>query len=291
MKVGFIGLGVMGRPMALNVLRRGFEVGVYARSDTAGSLVSAGAASYGSPAALAEVSDVIVTMVTGTSDVEEVLLGPRGIVRTARPGAIAIDMSTIAPRATARMAAELARHGIQMLDAPVSGGPAGAENATLTIMVGGDAEVLGRVRPILDCLGTTVVHMGGHGAGQTAKACNQLALLVTTQGVAEALALASRCGLDPRAVRRALLSGLAASRVLDLFGGRMAERQFQPGIEARLYHKDLHIVLETAESVGQPLPAATVVMESVDALIGAGKGRMDLSSLIELLEPPFTGTK
>ncbi len=249
MTIGFIGLGAMGQPMALNIARK-FPVRVHARSGRVGSLVSAGASTAESPAALAAGSDVIVTMVTGTSDVEEGLLGPRGAVHVAAAGTIVVDMSTIAPDATARIAVELAAHDIHMLDAPVSGGVAGATAGTLTIMVGGDAAVLERARPVLECLGTTIVHMGGHGAGQTAKACNQLALLVTAQGVAEALALAARCGLEPGAVRRALLGGLAASRVLDVFGARMAERQFDDGIETRLYPGPASPRSTPARSVG-----------------------------------------
>jgi 3-hydroxyisobutyrate dehydrogenase-like beta-hydroxyacid dehydrogenase len=223
-------------------------------------------------------------MVTGTADVEEVLVGPQGVADGARPGTVAIDMSTISPAGTRRVAAALAARGVHMLDAPVTGGVAGAENGTLTIMVGGERPVLDRVRPILDCLGTNIVYMGGPGAGQTAKACNQLALLVTAEGVAEALALARRCGLDPALVRQALLGGVAASRVLDLFGARMLDRQLPPAFPARLYHKDLHIVFDVARDTGQTLPAASVVMQQIDTLMARDQGGHDISVLIELLE-------
>lgn len=285
MRIGFIGLGVMGRPMALHLLRGGFELGVYARHpDAAKPLVDAGATAHATAAALACVSDVVITMVSGTSDVEEVLLGPGGVADAAHAGTVVIDMSTISPAATRHMADLLATRGIQMLDAPVSGGPAGAEQATLTIMVGGEHAVLERVRPILDCLGKTIVHMGAHGAGQTTKACNQLTLVIAAEGVAEALALAGRCGLDPRRVREALLGGLAASRVLDVFGARMADRQFQSGIATRLYHKDLHIVLDTARDAGQALPAASIVMEHIDELMARDQGDRDLSTLMAVVE-------
>ena len=171
-----------------------------------------------------------------------------------------------------------------MLDAPVTGGPAGAASATLTIMVGGDPGILQRVRPVLECLGSKIVHVGPNGAGQIAKACNQLALLVNAEGTAEALALAARLGLDPSLVRDVLLGGIAASRVLDVFGARMAERQFQPGMESRLYDKDLNIVLELARSVGQELPAASVVRDHLDKIMAAQHGRKDLSILIEVVE-------
>jgi 2-hydroxy-3-oxopropionate reductase len=272
--------------MALNALRSGFDVAVYSRSGAAADLAGDGAALRASPAALAADREVVITIVTGTSDVEGVLLGPAGVAESAGPGTIVIDMSTIDPRATARIAEALAGRGIDMLDAPVSGGPMGARAATLTIMVGGDAAVLERARPVLATLGTTIVHMGGHGAGQLTKACNQLALLVAAQGVAEALTLAARYGADPAAVRQALLGGLAASRVLDLFGARMVAREFENGIDTRLYHKDLHIALDLARAAGQPAPAASAVMAAVDALVAAGRGRDDLSALITRLEDP-----
>jgi 2-hydroxy-3-oxopropionate reductase len=283
--IGFIGLGAMGRPMALNLLRSGHDLGVYARNpDAAAPIIAAGATGYATPAALAAASDAVIAMVTATSDVEEVLLGPAGVIEGARPGTIAIVMSTISPAATRRIAAALGARDIQMLDAPVTGGPMAAENATLTIMVGGEPDVLERARPILSSFGSTIVHVGGQGAGETAKACNQLALLITAEGVAEALALARRCGLDPRIVRQVLLTGIASSRVLEFFGGRMVDRQFEPGIEARLYHKDLGIVLDVARDAGQPLPAAAVVMDHLRTMMSRNQGNKDLSVLIELLE-------
>jgi 2-hydroxy-3-oxopropionate reductase len=285
MNVGFIGLGAMGRPMALRLLGAGHELRVHARRpDTLTPLVDLGATAHATPAELAGACEAVITMVTGTSDVDEVLLGPQGVADGARPDTLAIDMSTISPLATRRMAAALAARGLHMLDAPVTGGVAGAENGTLTIMVGGEQAVFDRARPILDCLGNNLVYMGGPGAGQTAKACNQLALLVTAEGVAEALALARRCGLDPALVRQALLGGIAASRVLDVFGARMVERQFEPAFPARLYHKDLHIVFDVARDAGQELPGASVVMRHIDTLMGRDQGGQDISVLIELLE-------
>lgn len=275
----------MGRPMALRLLGAGHELRVYSRRpETATPLVDLGATAHATPAALAETCDVVVTMVTGTTDVEELLLGSHGVVETARPETVAIDMSTISPLGTRRIAAGLAVRGIRMLDAPVTGGVAGAENGTLTIMVGGEPPVLDRARPVLDCLGTNIVYMGGSGAGQTAKACNQLALLVNAEGVAEALALARRCGLDPATVRQAMLGGIAASRVLDVFGERMIDRAVPPAFPARLYHKDLHIVFDVARDAVQTLPAASVVMQQIDTLMDRDRGGEDISVLIELLE-------
>ena len=285
MRVGFIGLGVMGRPMALNLLRGGHQVTVHARRPAAcAPLIERGAARSATPAELAAACDAVFTMVTGTSDVESVLLGADGVAHGARPGAVVIDSSTIDPAATRAIAATLAARGVDMLDAPVSGGPHGARDATLAIMVGGRADVLERVRPLLDCLGATVRHMGGHGAGQATKACNQLLLLVTAQGVAEALVLARRAGLDAGQVREALLGGMASSRVLDFFGDRMARRDFAAGIESRLYHKDLDIVLRLAHDLGVALPAAALTMQLVNGLCGQGAGRDDLSALITRVE-------
>ena len=286
MRVGFIGLGVMGRPMALNLMRGGHEVTVYARRPASVQpLVKRGAASAATPAELAEGCAAVFTMVTGTSDVEAVLLGADGVVHGAPPGTVVIDTSTIDPAATREIAAALAARGLDMLDAPVSGGPhGGARDATLSIMVGGRADVLERVRPFLDCVGAKVRHMGGHGAGQATKACNQLLLLVTAQGVAEALVLAQAAGLDPGQVREALLGGMASSRVLDFFGERMVRRDFAAGIESRLYHKDLDIILSLAHDLGVALPAGALTMQFINGLLGQGRGRDDLSALITLVE-------
>lgn len=285
MRLGFIGLGAMGRPMALNLMKHGHQMGVYARrSESAAPLVAAGARFYETPAALAAAADVIFTMVTHSNDVEEVVLGGQGVIRGAREGGAVIDMETIAPAVARGVAQSLAARGIDMLDAPVSGGPAGAEQATLSIMVGGKAHVYSRLKPLLECLGKTIVHVGDHGAGQITKACNQLALLVTAQGNAEALSLAARCGVDPARVREVMMGGIAASRVLDFFGRRMVERDFAAGIESRLYHKDMRIVLELAHELGLALPAAALTMQNINALMGRGEGGDDLSSLIKVVE-------
>jgi len=291
MRVGFIGLGVMGRPMALNLLHARHDVTVWARRpETAEPLVERGAAAAASPAALAAGCDVVFTMLTGTADVEQVLLGDDGVAGGAEAGLVVIDTSTIDPSATRKIAAALAERRIDMLDAPVSGGPHGARDATLSIMVGGDAEVLERVRPLLDAVGAKVRHMGGNGAGQATKACHQLLLLITAQGVAESLALARRAGLDVRQVREAMLDGMASSRVLDFFGERMVRRDFAAGIESRLYHKDLDIVLGLAHTLGVSLPAGAVTMQFINGLHGRGLGRDDLSSLIRLVEEQGSST-
>lgn len=285
MDIGFIGLGVMGRPMALHLLKAGHRLGVYARHPAAAvPVTSAGATLASSPAELGSRSDVVMTNVTATADVEEVLLGPNGVIHGARPGTIVIDFSTISPQATRGIAAALAERKIAMLDAPVSGGPVGAETATLVIMVGGNADVLAKTRPLFECLGRQIVHMGGNGSGQVAKACTQLALLVNAEGVAEALSLGGRFGLDLAALREAMLGGIAASRVLDVFGKRMVERDFKPGMAARLYDKDLGFVLELAREAGLDLPAATILRTRLDRLVAEGRSSSDLAALIDLVE-------
>ena len=285
MNLGFIGLGVMGRPMALNLMKHGHQMGVYARRpQSAAPLIAAGATGYKTPAELAAACDVVFTVVTASSDFEQVVLGENGIIRGARAGCVVVDMETISPVVARNIAVALAAQGVDMIDAPVSGGPMGAEQATLSIMAGGKPAVFERVKPLFECLGKTIVHVGDHGAGQITKACNQLALLVNAQGSAEALSLAARCGVDPAKVREVMLGGIAASRVLELFGKRMVERDFAAGIEARLYHKDLHIVLDLVHELGLAAPAAAVTMQSVNALIGKGGGKSDLSALITVLE-------
>jgi 2-hydroxy-3-oxopropionate reductase len=286
LKIGFIGLGTMGRPMALHVLRRGYELGVYARRpEAATTLTSAGAVLYPTPAALGAASDVVISMVTATHDVETVLLGSEGAATAARGGTTFVDMSTISPTAAVEIGRSLAARGMAFVDAPVSGGPAGAEQGSLTIMVGADGSVLERVRPILECFGQRIVHLGAVGSGQATKACNQLTLLITAEAVAEGLALAARLGLDQRSVREALLGGIASSRVLDLFGERMIERRFEAGIPIRLYDKDLRMVLELAAHSGQQVPAARVVMTHLERLMADGSGDKDLSLLIDAVGP------
>lgn len=285
MKLGFIGLGVMGAPMARNLMQHGHQMGVYARrAESAAPLVKAGAVRHATPAALAAEAEVIFTVVTNSSDVEQVVLGEDGIIHGARAGSVLVDMETISPTVARNIAQALGRKDIEMLDAPVSGGPMGAEQATLSIMAGGKAAVFERVKPLFECLGRTIVHVGDSGAGQITKACNQLALLVNAQGAAEAMTLAARCGVDPAKVREVMLGGVATSRVLELFGKRMVERDFAAGIETRLYHKDLDIVLGLAHELGMAAPAAAVVMQHINALMGRGEGKNDLSALIKVVE-------
>ncbi len=275
----------MGRPMALHLMKHGHTMGVYARrAESTAPLVAAGATRYDTPAALAAACEVIFTMVTNSHDVEAIVLGKDGIAQGAKAGSVLVDMETISPAVARQVAAALLTRGVEMLDAPVSGGPTGAEQATLAIMAGGKPEVFERIKPLFACMGKTIVRVGDSGAGQITKACNQLLLLVTAQGAAEALSLAKRCGVDPAVVREVLMGGIASSRVLEVFGKRMVERNFANGIDTRLYHKDLHIALGLVHEHGAAAPAASVTMQHVNAAIGRGDGASDLSVLIDVLE-------
>jgi len=216
--------------------------------------------------------------------VEQVVLGDGGLIHGAAAGSVIVDCSTISPGATRRMAETLRARGIEMLDAPVSGGEAGAVQGTLSIMVGGRPEVFDRVRPVLERLGRTIVHVGGNGAGQVAKAVNQLILVTTLEACAEGLALARRCGVDAGKVREALMGGFAASRVLDVMGRRMVEGDFDPGVEARWHWKDMHIVMELAAEAGLAIPAASLAAQNYNALMSGGGARRDTSLLLKVIE-------
>lgn len=285
MKIGFIGMGVMGRPMALHLLKAGFDLAVYARRpESAQALTEAGAAWCATPAELARRSEIVFTIITTGADVEQAALGQDGLIEGFAPDSILVDMSTIAPGIATRIADRLAEKGVHMLDAPVSGGEQGAINATLAIMAGGEAAILERVRPLFEVLGKTIVHIGGNGAGQVAKACNQLIMVAAIQASAEAMALANAAGVDPAKVRQALMAGSAGSRVLDVMGGRMADRNFAAGIEARLHHKDFAIVLAEAHRLGLPMPVGAQVWQQLNALMARGWGKDDTSSLLRVLE-------
>lgn len=285
-RIGFIGLGVMGRPMTRNLLKAGFPLFVHSRTAaTVDEIVAAGASAASSPADVASRSDVVITMLPDTPDVRLVLAGPNGVFEQVRPGTVIIDMSTISPAATRELAAEAERHGARMLDAPVSGGEIGAINGSLSIMVGGDAEALKRVRPVLNAMGNPerVIHVGSSGAGQVCKACNQLAIGGALATVGEVFALARKAGVDPARVREALLGGFAASRVLEVHGERILNGNYEPGFRTRLYHKDMGIALETARAHDVPLPVSAVVQQLVNAMMAAGAGDLDYSALATVL--------
>jgi len=284
--VGFIGLGLMGRPMALNLLKAGYTLVVHSRSrGPVEAVAAAGATAATSSAEVARRSDVIVTMLPDLPDVRQVLAGPDGVFPAVRPGAVIIDMSTIPPTAARELAAEATRHGATFLDAPVSGGEIGAIDGTLAIMVGGEAAAVERVRPVLNAMGNPerIVHIGESGAGQVCKVCNQIAIGGTLAVVSELIALARKAGVDPVKVREALLGGFAASRVLEVHGERILTGNYTPGFRAALYQKDMAIVLEAARAFGVPMPVSSAVQQLVDAMIAAGRGDMDLSALATVL--------
>jgi len=276
----------MGRPMAGHLIAAGHEVAVWARRpESAAPLAEAGARVYATPAELARHCEVVISVVTASADVEHLALGPDGLIDGLAAGAIHVDMSTIAPETARKVAARYAEKSIGWLDAPVSGGEVGARDATLAIMAGGEAAVLERVRPLFACLGKTVVHIGPAGAGQVAKACNQMIMVNAIQACAEAMRLAGAHGVDLHKVREALMGGSAASRVLDVMGGRIARRDFAAGIQSRLHHKDFAILMEEARQLGTPLPVAAQTWQQLNALMAMGGGRDDTASLLRVLEP------
>lgn len=282
MKVGFIGLGVMGRPMAQHLQAAGHELHVWARRPQ--SAEGLGAIVQTTPAALGAACEVVFTVITSSADVEDVALGKHGLIDGMAPGSVLVDCSTIAPDVARYIAARLGELGIHMLDAPVSGGAQGAIEATLAIMAGGKVAVLERVRPLLEKLGQRIVHVGPNGAGQVAKACNQMIMVAAIQAVAEAMRLAAAAGVDCAKVRQALSGGSAASRVLEVMGRRMVERDFSAGIEARLHHKDFGLVLKAAHKSGVPMPLTASVGQQLNALMAQGVGGDDTASLLRVLE-------
>lgn len=283
-RIGFIGLGIMGRPMAGHLVDAGYTVTVWNRtpSKTAG-LVERGATAADSPKDVAARSDITIIMVADTPDVLDVVLGSTGVLPGARPGSVVVDMSTISPVATREIARKLAERGVEMLDAPVSGGEKGAIEATLSIMVGGKPEVFERALPVFQKMGKQIVHLGESGAGQVTKACNQLVLSLTLLGVAEALTMARKAGVDPAKVRAALLGGFAQSRVLELHGQRMLDRNFEPGFRTRLYHKDMGIVMETGRSVAMPLLGGALAAQLYQIAMNRGFGEKDYSVLARVI--------
>jgi len=280
--IGFIGLGVMGKPMAKNLIKAGHQLVVHSRTRASvDDVAAAGAAAAGSPADVARQAAIIITMLPDTSDVELVLTGPDGVLSAVRSGSLVIDMSSISPAATQRLAKLIAEKGASMLDAPVSGGEIGAINASLSIMVGGDEPAFNRARPILEAMGNKerIVYIGPSGAGQICKICNQVAIGGALAGVSEAFALAKKAGVDVARVRQALLGGFAASRVLEVHGERMLNSNYKPGFRTRLYQKDLRLANEASAANGVAMPGTAVVTQLVNALVASGGGDLDYAAL------------
>ena len=289
-RIGFIGLGIMGKPMAMNLLAAGRGLTVHSRSvGPVDEVVAAGAIRAASAAEVAAASDVTITMLPDTSDVELVLTGAGGVLDGVAAGALVIDMSSIDPAPTREMAEVFAAREVSMLDAPVSGGERGAVDGTLSIMIGGDADAVARAMPIFEVLGATIVHVGPSGAGQVTKACNQLVVAATIEAVAEALLLAERSGVDPAKVREALLGGFAGSKILEVHGKRMLDRTFEPGFRIRLHRKDARIVEEAADATGTPIPSFEVVAAQLQRALDAGDGDLDHSGLYVELERMLSG--
>ena len=285
MDVGFIGLGLMGRPMALNLIKAGHRVHVWSRRrESMQPLLDAGAGDCASAAEVARPASITISMVADAPDVEQVTLGPDGVADGARAGHIHIDMSTIAPAAAQSIATRLVERGIIALDAPVSGGEPGAIAATLTIMVGGEAEAFERVQPLFEAMGKSITRIGEAGAGQVAKACNQIITGVGVASVAEALNFAAKSGVDGAKVREALLGGFAYSRILENHGQRMLARNFKPGFKAWMHQKDVRIVMDEAHRLGLALPTAAATMQLFNAMAGSGLGEDDSVALLKLLE-------
>ncbi len=284
-KLGFIGPGIMGQPMALNLLKAGHSVAVYGRTPARlAPLAGAGAEICASPADVAKASDIIFTCVSDTPDVEAVIFGDGGIVHGAKTGSVVVDMSTISANATRDFAKRLEGRGIDMLDAPVSGGESGAIAGTLSIMVGGKEDVFARVHPYFTAMGKNIVHVGASGAGQVAKSCNQIVVAVTIEAVAEAMLLAEKSGVSGAKVREALLGGFAASKILEVHGNRMLGDDYKPGFRTTLHRKDMGIVLENAQSLGLMLPAAILATGHLDAVMAAGEGDQDSSAIFKALK-------
>jgi 2-hydroxy-3-oxopropionate reductase len=283
--IGFIGLGIMGKPMARNLLKEGHVLKIYNRSRAAvDELSREGAQPMTNAKEVAESSDIIITMLPDSPDVELVYGGEQGIFAGAKSGSLLIDMSSISPVVARRVAAEAEKRGCDMLDAPVSGGEAGAIGATLSIMIGGKASAVARAMPLFQTLGKNIVHVGDSGAGQVTKAANQMVVGTTIAIVGEALVLAKKAGVDPAKVRQALLGGFAQSKILEAHGQKMLERNFKPGFRIRLHEKDMKIALATGSEYGVPLMVSGVVAQMMTAIKGMELADLDHSALVKLIE-------
>ena len=283
-RIGFIGLGIMGKPMALNLIKGGHTLFLHSRSGVAPELTGAGGVACANPAEVAGKGDVIITMVPDTPDVEQVLFGERGVAEGLSKGKIVVDMSSISPLATKRFAAQIQKLGCEYLDAPVSGGEVGAKNAALTIMAGGAQQTFDTIRPIFALLGKNITLVGGTGDGQTCKVANQIIVALTIEAVGEALIFASKAGADPAKVREALMGGFASSRILEVHGERMIKRAFDPGFRIELHQKDLNLALESARTLGVALPNTASAQQLFNACRARGGAGWDHSALVRALE-------
>ena len=284
-KLGFIGLGIMGRPMASHLVEAGYELFVYDHHpESIQELVGKGATACTGCCEVASKSDVIISMVSDSPNVEELALGEDGIILAAREGMVHIDMSTIAPAVAVKVARVLGEKGMRCLDAPVSGGEKGAIDGSLSIMVGGPRDLFDEMLPIFELMGKTITYCGANGAGQTVKVCNQIQTAVVLMGMAESLVLGTKAGVDPAIILKVLGGGYAQTRIMDVRGPNVIKGNFEPGFKSRLHFKDLNIVMDTARELQVPLPAASVAHELFSAMMAAGKGELDHSAIIQIIE-------
>ena len=284
-RIGLIGLGIMGKPMARNLLKAGYTLTVHNRSrGPVDELAAEGARPAGSPREVAEQSDVIILMLPNSPHVQDVMTGENGVFAGARPSSLIVDMSTISPVVATDLAQEARQRGLGMLDAPVSGGDVGAIQGTLSIMVGGSAEDFERAKPIFEVLGKTIVHVGESGAGQVVKACNQIVVALTIEAVSEALVLGQKAGVDPKVIVQVLSGGLAANRVMEVRGPNFLEHNFKPGFKVELHQKDLGIALAAGREYGVALPVTAIVEQMLTVLRVRGRGGDDHSAILTVIE-------
>ena len=284
LKLGFVGLGIMGAPMAGQLVKAAHEVFITTRSKVPQELASSTAIQCASPSEVAQKADIIFTMVPDTPDVEKVLFGDKGVAAGLSKGKVVVDMSSISPIATKEYAKKINALGCDYLDAPVSGGEVGAKNATLSIMVGGDEAVFNKIKPVLDLMGKNINLVGGNGDGQTAKVANQIIVALNIEAVAEALVFASKAGADPAKVRLALMGGFASSKILEVHGERMVKRTFDPGFRIELHQKDLNLALNSARALGVSLPNTATAQELFNSCSAHGGKAWDHSAMVKALE-------
>ena len=282
--VGFVGLGIMGKPMAANLIKGGHALFLHSRSGVPQELTAAGGKACASAREVAQKADIIVTMVPDTPDVERALFGANGVAEGLSRGKVVVDMSSISPIETKSFAKKINALGCEYLDAPVSGGEVGAKNAALTIMVGGSQASFDKVKPVFELMGKNITLVGGNGDGQTCKVCNQIIVALNIEAVGEALVFASKAGADPARVRQALMGGFAASRILEVHGERMIKRTFDPGFRIELHQKDLNLALAGARAMGVSLPNTATTQELFNACVAGGGARWDHSALVRALE-------
>jgi 2-hydroxy-3-oxopropionate reductase len=284
MNVGFIGLGIMGKPMALNLIKGGHTLYLNSRSGVAKELTDAGGKACASAKEVAQKADVIITMVPDTPDVEKVLFGANGVAEGLSKGKTVVDMSSISPIETKAFAKKIKDLGCDYVDAPVSGGEVGAKNAALTIMCGAPQATFDKVKPLFDLMGKNITLVGGNGDGQTCKVCNQIIVALNIEAVSEALVFASKAGADPAKVRQALMGGFAASRILEVHGERMIKRTFDPGFRIELHQKDLNLALQGARAMGVSLPNTATAQELFNSCVANGGAKSDHSAMVKALE-------